>query len=236
MGLEQRLDAPELMDTAVLTGRENRRALRFLAQTAKWFGGASLFIRQFEEWSRVWDPNQTVTILDVGTGGGDIPLALADWASRRGFKVAITGLELVPGIADIARQRTAGIPGITVVTGDLFKLAESPERYDYVTASLFLHHMPDFRAIDALREFGRLATRGIVVGDLDRSRASLVAVTAAAWILGNRIVRHDGPLSVRRSFTLRELDIMARDAGLPWLTALNQPWFRVRLAGERSHA
>ena len=236
MGLEKRVEANELMDTSALTGRETRQALRFLARTAKWFGGTSLFIRQFEEWSKRWEPGRTVTILDAGTGGGDIPLALAEWASRRGLKLAITGLELVPEIADLARQRTAKFPEIGIVTGDLFQFSRSDVRFDYVTASLFLHHMPGTRAADALREFGRLAARGILVGDLDRSRPSLVAVTAAAWILGNRIVRHDGPLSVRRSFTLRELDIMARNAGLPWLTALHQPWFRVSLAGERSHA
>jgi hypothetical protein len=60
-------------------------------------------------------------------------------------------------------------------------------------------------------------SRGVVlVNDLERTRANylgarLLGVTA--W-RGNRLTRHDGPLSVQRSFTSGELLAIGRRAGL----------------------
>jgi len=236
MALKRRIDDPELMDTAQLTPREYKSALDFLTLTADWFGGASLFTRQLESWSRSWNREEAVSFLDVGTGGGDIPLAVARWARQRGFQARIIGLELVPETAEIARQRTVEFPEISIITGDLFPFSQSGQRFDFVTASLFLHHMPGTMALEALKAFDLLAKRGIIIGDLDRSIPSLMAVTAASWVFGNRIVRHDGPLSVRRSFTPLELHDLAQLCGLRWLRASRQLWFRVSLAGERPRA
>jgi 2-polyprenyl-3-methyl-5-hydroxy-6-metoxy-1,4-benzoquinol methylase len=180
--------------------------------------------------------NSILSILDVGTGAGDIPLAIAAWARRRHLNVRIVGLDLVPEIAAIARKRTAEDPSIEIRQGDLFDIADSHERFDVVTASLFLHHMPGGHALRALRAFDRLATRGVIVSDLVRSRCGYATVTAASWAFGNRVVRHDGPVSVERSFQCDELQRMAHAAGLPYLTARREPWCRVSLAGKKSCA
>jgi SAM-dependent methyltransferase len=231
MDLAHRFDAAELMDTEPLAADEMDRALGFLAMTNRWFGGTRVVLRRLEAWSRRWDPASTITLLDAGCGAADIPIAVARWARRRGFKVDIMAVDLVPEAVAVARQRVAAWPEISPRVGDVRTLPACS--FDYVLASLFLHHMPPAATPAALVALARLARRGLIVSDLERSLPGYFAVSALAAVAGNRVVKHDGPLSVRRAFTVDELDALAREAALPWLAARRERWFRASLAGER---
>ena len=66
-----------------------------------------------------------------------------------------------------------------------------------------------------LRELRRVSRRGVVVNDLRRGWMPYVATLASTHAFARSpITRHDGPLSLRRSYTLAELDDLAADAGL----------------------
>ena len=112
---------------------------------------------------------------------------------------------MAPDIVEVARARARGTPEIVVERATLADVAASGRRFDYVIASLFLHHVPADGLRETLLVIDRLAVRGVVIGDLVRSPAALVAVGALSAAAGNAIVRHDGPLSVRRAFTVQEL-------------------------------
>ena len=231
MDLSVRSSQLEIMDTTPLSPTEMARTLDFLAMANKWFGGTAIITKYLDEWT---EPEKEISILDVGTGAADIPLVLATWARRRGIHVRVVGLDLVSEIVDIARARTKHEPAIEIRRGDLFELADSSERFDFVTASLFLHHMPGKQAQRALGAFDRLARRGVIVSDLVRSQFGYFTVGLASWIFGNRVVRHDGPVSVARSFRRDEFQLMANELGLGYLTARNEPWCRLSLAGKKS--
>ena len=83
-----------------------------------------------------------------------------------------------------------------------------------------------------LRSFDRLATRGVVVNDLVRRRRPYVR----SWLVTrpfNAVLRHDGPLSVRRAFRPDELTALARRAEMSWLLLQTHFGHRMTLAGER---
>ncbi len=73
------------------------------------------------------------------------------------------------------------------------------------------------------------------MSDLLRSRASLWSVKLPCRLFGNAVVRHDGPLSVRRSFTTQELKNVAEKSRLSYLKVAEENWFRLSLAGEKFH-
>jgi 2-polyprenyl-3-methyl-5-hydroxy-6-metoxy-1,4-benzoquinol methylase len=231
--LSRRVHEPELMDTVEYPAPVLRRALAFLELTNRRFGGAAVILRKFETWSVGWDRKRPIRILDVGTGGGDIPLSIMRWARQRGLELKVTALDSTPIVAEIARERVRREPAIEVVLGDLFGLARGEERFDYVIASLFLHHVRPDQTIDALRACDRLAVRGLIISDLRRSWPSLVAVTLLTLVVADFVARHDGPLSVRRAFRVHELRDLAARASLSYLFAKDEPWFRVSLAGEK---
>jgi hypothetical protein len=103
---------------------------------------------------------------------------------------------------------------------------------DWVVATHFFHHLSDEQAVDALREFDRVARRGIVVNDLLRNRRALFWIKLfTLW--ANPYVKADGPQSVRRGFTVAEAEALAAKAGLPWLKVRTHFAHRFTLAGQR---
>lgn len=232
--LERRVDLPELMDTTRLAPEELDGTLRFLETVNRALGGYSLIFGYLERWLAARPAAGALSILDAGTGGGDLPVALSRWGRKRGLKVSCVGLDSDEDIARWARRRAEGEPGVEIVHGDLDTLARSGRRFDFVTASLLLHHVPQQALVPVLRTLDGLALRGLVIGDLRRCAAGYLGVAVVTAALGNRVVRHDGPLSVRRSFQEAELDALAAEAGLPHLRAKRHPFFRLALAGEKS--
>lgn len=230
--LSKPIDEDEWMDTRPFHPDEARRALYFLTKMNRRFGGVSTVLRPLMEWSRRWHPGEPVHILDVGTGAADIPIALVKWARENGHSLRITAVELVPEIAAMAKEAARPYPEITVLVRDLWNLPKELT-FDYVTASLFLHHLPISLRVEALRSLGRRARRGLLISDLHRTLFSYWGVGASSWIWGDSVVRHDGPLSVRRAFRPAELDELAKAAGLPFLLSRVEPWFRISLAGEK---
>jgi SAM-dependent methyltransferase len=233
LALDRRSSAEELMDTVPLAPRVVDEALGFLEFTNRRFGGTSIVLRTLQRWCGGWPDGRAVTVLDVGTGAADIPRALVAWARSNGVDLRVTGIDIAPDIVAAARARVRDAPGVSIEQADLFALASSRRQFDYVTASLFLHHIPPDRTADALVALDRLATRGVIVSDLRRSPFSLIAVGALSYVAGNAVVRHDGPLSVRRAFTVDELGRLASDLGLRYLRVRPQGPFRVSLSGEK---
>lgn len=234
MNLNQRIDQLELMDTISVPIEEMQETLRFLEITNRYFGGNAVILRHLNNWSKNWSPTETISVLDIGTGAGDIPMSIARWARNKGFSVAITAIDLVHDIVTIAKNSTAGWPNIRIEKADLFELASSHKKFDYVISSLLLHHIPTDQTDQALRAMNTLARRGIVVSDLHRTGWNYVLVHLLSHLIGNRLVRHDGPLSVRRAFRPAELNHLAERNNLPFLRGRTESWCRVSLAGEKS--
>jgi len=233
LGLTRRATDDELMDTLPLSESETRSTLRWLQLTNRYFGGTRTVLRHLAAWSTGWPTDRTMHLLDVGTGAADIPAAIVWWARRRGIPVRVTAIDSAPHIAAAARAAVRDVPEITVEQRDLFELADTDRRFDIVTASLFLHHLPPDRTPDALEAIDRLAVWGVIISDLLRSPLTWAAVGALAFVSGNRIVRHDAPLSVRRGFRVHELGRLATAASLQHLRPRREGHFRVSLTGRK---
>lgn len=233
MNLSRRIFDPELMDTLPMPMPEMRKTLEFLEITNKYFGGTEVILKYLSSWSERWNRNQPIRILDIGTGNADIPCSIARWARKRGFPVNITGIDIIPDIVHIARQNTKEFPEITIKECDFLYLPEEDEKYDYAIASLLFHHLSLDSVVHGLQAMDTLSRRGIIISDLHRTQVGYLMVTIASKLLGNSIVQNDGPLSVRRSFRLHELNELAQKSGLNYLTPRKEPWFRISLTGEK---
>jgi 2-polyprenyl-3-methyl-5-hydroxy-6-metoxy-1,4-benzoquinol methylase len=141
-----------------------------------------------------------VTILDVGFGDGDMLRAIARMLHDR-RSLRLIGYDINPRSAPAARAHTPpGLP-IDYVTGDAFAI-DPAEPVDIVISSLVTHHMTDPEIVRFLAWMEGRAARGWFVNDLHRSGIAYhgfrLLAAVARW---HPIVRHDGALSVRRSFT-----------------------------------
>jgi len=155
------------------------------------------------------------SILDVGAGSGELLRVTAAWARQTNRRVKAVGLELNERSAESIIEESSRFPEITSVRGDALKLPFSDAEFDYVMCSLFTHHFIEEQIIQILREMGRVAKRRIFVIDLHRHPiAYFFYTTVGKLVLKNRLIRHDGALSILRGFKADELVELAQRAGL----------------------
>ena len=206
-----RTDEPELLDGDALDATELHRNLRELAMLNRLPGGAGASIAAVE---RLADGRSELSIADVGTGAGDLPVAFARHGRGRG-RWTVVAIEVRPEIAAFARRRTARLPEITVQLGDATRLPFADRSFDVAHSSLLLHHLDGWACVEALTEMRRVSRLGVVVNDLQRGRLHFLVTAATVRALArSRYTRHDGVVSARRAYTLTERRELLRSAGL----------------------
>ena len=168
--------------------------------------------------NRLVPPSMARTVVDVGTGGADIPVSLLAEAARRGQSLHVTGIDSrseVIEAARIARPAVGRMAGLELVVGDGRSLPFPDRSFDIAHTSLVVHHLEPAEAVALLREMARVSRTGIVVNDLTRSRLGVLG----AWLFSrlatrNRLFRNDAPLSARRAYSRAELRSLIAEAGL----------------------
>ena len=154
-------------------------------------------------------------IVDVGCGAGDMLRRIEGWARRRKMPVRLTGIDRNPFAARAAREFGGADSSIEWATCEAYDY-QPQAKIDLVISSLFTHHLSDPEIIAFLRWMERVAARGWFVNDLHRGRTSYYAFKLLAHgMRWHRFVRHDGPVSVRRSFSPGDWRRYIDEAGLP---------------------
>lgn len=205
----------ELLDVENPPLDEMARVAGYLAFVNRWLGGTRAVAWHLK------NVREPVTLLDVAAGAADIPLDLA----RRFPNLKPVAFDLSATMLSLARD-------IPRVRGDVRRLPFRDRSVDYVVSTHFFHHLADDQIVATLREFDRIARRGIIINDLLRRRRALFWI-GLFTLFANRYVKTDGPLSVRRGFTVPEVEAFARRSGLEWLRVRVHFGHRFTLAGER---
>jgi ubiquinone/menaquinone biosynthesis C-methylase UbiE len=206
---------PELLDLETPPPEERARIAGYLAFVNRWLGGTAAVAHHLRE---VKEP---ASVLDVAAGAADIPRDLA----RRFPNLSCIAFDLSDWMLALAR-------GLPRVRGDVRWFPFRDRSVDFIITTHLFHHLTDEQIVSVLREFDRVARRGIIVNDLIRNRRALFWIKLLT-LGANRYVKYDGPQSVRKAFTLDEIEALARRAGLDWLRVRRHFGHRLTLAGER---
>jgi SAM-dependent methyltransferase len=222
--LSQRRREPEIMDQPGLDPAQHARALRGLARINWWSGSAGILWPPLAALARA--EGRTLRVLDLATGGGDVPLRLWDRARRAGVGLRLEGCD-VSAVAAAHAEADARRRGADVRFFVHDALNGPPlGGYDVLICSLFLHHLDDGAARALLERMGREAARLVLVNDLVRGWPGLLLAQVGTRLLSRSAVVHaDGPRSVRAAFTRAELKELAKRAGLRGATvSWRWPW------------
>ncbi len=229
--MHRQTDALELLDGPLDDPMALAGNLRDLRRINRLLGGVRLSAEAIEALAA---HRHEVSLLDVGTGGADIPVALLDRARQRGRRLAVVGLDSRPEVlaaAAIAWPRLPVTDGLELHVGDGRSLPYPDRSFDVAHTSLVIHHLDPADATALLGEMARVSRLGVVVNDIDRARVAWVG----AWLMGhfltaNRYTRHDAPLSVRRAYRPAEVDDLLRAAGLTSVLRRRGPFGRYAIA------
>lgn len=229
-----RVDQSEYLDSPGHNPAELRGNLSDLERVNRWLAGSWLTIQGIKTVDRYRSASDRrgitpLTILDVGTGGADIPVSLQAWCRRTGRAHRIVATDASAEI--LSQARLNGAPGVRLAVADGRRLPFADRTFDVSVCSLVLHHLGPDDAVACLEELSRVARWGVVINDLVRSWIGYAgALALAVFATRNRLTRHDMPLSVRRAYTVPEIDVLARRAGLIPLRYHQIPGYRVALA------
>ena len=202
----RRRNDPELMDAPGLPEAEVAEAYRVLRRVNRqFFGSGRSFRAELDRWLASDRPQSgsTLTILDVGSGSGDLPDSASKRLADLGFRAHAIALDLDP--VALRLLRSSGQP-TGAIRGNALRLPIDDASIDLVTAAKFAHHFEGRGLIRLVAEMARVARRRVVVLEIRRSWAAYVGFWGWSRIFTrSRLVRYDGPLSVLRGFTADEL-------------------------------
>lgn len=187
-----------------------RESLHHIARSNRWFGGWWAVRHGLARLLDGVPRGSSVTLLDIGTGMGDMPMTAARWAARRGITLRPAGLE---------RHRTAAAlataQGVPTLLGCAGALPIASGSVDLVLASQLVHHLAPEAIVAFAREASRIARRGVIIADLRRSALAQAGFWAGSRLLGfDGATRADGMTSIRRGFSVGELGALLARAGV----------------------
>ncbi len=208
--MKRAVDAQELMDADDLDAATYAAVVGDLARV----NTATLAARPTLAFlKRAAAGRRRLRILDVGFGDGDMLRRIARWAARHRVAVELVGVDINPRSEPAARAHTPAALGIRYVTGDYADLAGEP--WDCIVSSLVAHHMTPAELVAFLRFMETHAGIGWLVNDLHRHLFAWhgfpLLARLARW---HDIVRHDGQLSIARSYRPAEWPPLLADAGI----------------------
>ncbi len=201
--------APERMDVEQPVSPELERDLANLVTLNRVFGSHALvlgFLRLRLSAAKSW------RILDLATGSGDIPRAIAAWAAHAGIRVHIDAVDQQASTLAIARRLSAGVSPVVYHQGDIREFGAG-QSWDVVLCSLALHHFSEGDAVRILTHAAALARHHVLVADLRRCAAGTFGVDLlTATVMREPMTVADARASVRRAFSFEELAGLARAA------------------------
>jgi 2-polyprenyl-3-methyl-5-hydroxy-6-metoxy-1,4-benzoquinol methylase len=213
------------MDQPDLDPARHAHALRGLARINLFSGSDRILWKPIRRLAAA-QGGRALRLLDLATGGGDVPIRLWRRARRAGINLDIHAADVSLTALDYAHSR-AQAEGAKIEFFRIDALADDwPAGFDVVTSSLFLHHLADEQALVFLQKMRQAAGQMALVNDLARSRLGYVAAWLGTRVLtASDVVHIDGPRSVAAAFTLAEVRGLAERAGWTGASlARRWPW------------
>lgn len=219
------------MDGDDYTPEEVRAAYADLRKVNKYLGGTRALLRHLVPLMET-STSRPVTILDVGAGSADIPQAMVRAARLQGIGIQVVALDASVHALSAARENLRDFPEIHLVQAHARALPFAAGDFDFVVASEFLHHLSTDEGAAFLCELRRMARGAFVINDLRRHPIPYYSF----WVLShlfttNRIIRHDGLISIRRGFAREDLRELQRRSGLTNLSIHFHFPYRIVIVG-----
>ena len=212
----------ELLDDPAANPAAVAESLRNIGRANRWFGGAAAVRFGLARTLANVPPGTTLSLLDLGTGLGDLPRVAVRWGAARGIRIVPVALEVNRVAATLASG--SGVPTALACAG------APPVRdkgVDVVLVSQVAHHLSEASVVRLLQTCDRLARRAAIVADLRRSPIARRAFWCGAQLLRfDPVTVADGITSIRRGFSPRELSSLMARAGVQG-RVYRRPGFRL---------
>ena len=205
--LTQRSQEKELLDLGpdYYTYQEFVHCQKMLFRVSKLFGFFEDTVRLLKK-----IPNNS-TVLDVGCGAGLFILHL----SRAFPLMTLVGTDISLSAITLAQQTLEEWQKQSFPMNVSFKLQDSPEIHlpansmDVIMTTMVCHHLNDEALVGFMQRLLLGAKNAVIINDLHRHPiAEFLYAILSPILFQNRLITHDGLISIRRGFTRSEWKIL----------------------------
>jgi 2-polyprenyl-3-methyl-5-hydroxy-6-metoxy-1,4-benzoquinol methylase len=211
--MKNRSSEKEILDlgSSFYSLEEYHQCLEYLDRIGRYLGGDQASYRAFDSL-----PHSPESILDVGCGGGGFTFRLA----QKYPKARVLGIDTSKDAIEFAKTQlqnsNVGTKNIEFSFISSPDLDFSPHSFDIVTSTLVCHHMNDDELVHFLKKAYKVAKRAVILNDLHRHPLAYAGYGLIAPIFfNNRLIIHDGLLSIKRSFIRRDWITLLSKAEIP---------------------
>jgi 2-polyprenyl-3-methyl-5-hydroxy-6-metoxy-1,4-benzoquinol methylase len=205
----------EIMDDLYCSGEVVDQTLRELEFINRALGGNRVTLEGLAQLLKGNSSKEYIAIADLGCGGGDMLMRIADWGRRKKIKFKLTGIDANPNIIAYAKGNSQDYPTIQYTTLNIFSPEFQGKKFDIILATLFTHHFSDDELEEILKSLQGQAQIGVVVNDIHRHWLAYFSIRLLTRFFSkSAMVKFDAPLSVLRAFKRPELEGVLRRAGI----------------------
>jgi 2-polyprenyl-3-methyl-5-hydroxy-6-metoxy-1,4-benzoquinol methylase len=218
----------EIMDDLDMSGEVLINSLDQIASINKWLGGNKLTIDGIKILLENKTKNETIKIVDLGCGNGDMLRKVAEFGKKNSFQFELLGIDANQATIDYANELSVNYPEITYKKEDVLSNEFETESYDIALCTLFLHHFEDAVALNFIQNLAKKAKFGIVINDLHRHRLAYYLFKVVTLFSTNQMAKKDGLLSILKGFKRKDLERFSKKINfkstLTWRWAFRYQW------------
>ncbi len=213
MNLAKRSYEKELLDSDNIPFSDIMSTMRELNVINKLLGGHAITRKGVDFFLEKTDSERPLAIAEIGCGGGDNLTVIEHHLKKKGRQSTLTGVDMKTECITYSRRYAAD--DVTWIVSDYRNLTWPGNKPDIIFSSLFCHHFTDDELVDQLKWLKENSTSGFFINDLHRHYLAYYSISLLTRLFSrSQLVRHDAPLSVRRSFKKRDWKKFLSAAGI----------------------
>lgn len=212
INLQHRSLQKELLDAEGIPFADIKKNMQELNTINRLLGGHAITLKGITAFLK--PSTQTLSVCEIGCGGGDNLTAIQKFCNQKKIRVHLTGIDLKKECIDFAVERNTS-PEATWIWSDYRLVHFKKNKPDIIFSSLFCHHFTKPELVQMLLWMKDNCTLGFFINDLHRHPLAYYSIK---WIThlfsGSPLVKNDAPLSVARAFTKKDWQEIFVNAGI----------------------
>lgn len=219
---KQRSQQKEILDQQEVDKKDLFQNLRELDFINTYLGGYSISTNALK---KVADKNKHLTLVDIGSGGGDTLKYISKWSKSKNYTFELIGVDLKQACIDYSVTNNPH-KKIKFVCDDYINIKNHFPKIDIIHACLFCHHLSETQIIELIN-FSIKIKSILIINDLERHPFAYYSIKFLTQLFSKSfMVKNDAPLSVLRGFKRKEWEKIISETQAKKYTVKNKWAFR----------
>jgi len=204
----------EILDGSNIPFADIRQNMQELNTINKHLGGHTITIAGVKKILNKNRNNTSITICELGSGGGDNLQAINKWCIKNNITANFIGIEIKAECIAFASQQYP-LLNCRWILSDYEQIAFDNDKPTIIFSSLFCHHFTDVQLVIMLQWMKQNSAKGFFINDLHRHWLAYYFIQVITRLFSHSyLVINDAPLSVARGFVFAEWKKIIAGAGI----------------------